>query len=516
VGKLLPVDFAALGPAEFLWLLLFFGGLSLLDAPGRARRRSAILVGVALVLLGIVRLLSESAGEGAWSRWLGPVVTFPLVGVGVVLLGHVRAALLARVPGRRLAAVWVGALVVLSLAARPFGLGPLADLPEWIFLACAGFALAALFEGPDGPLAPLLARRVGPVRGATLGAVAFAAFCAVARPFGVGLAGAVGLVFTLWVVREIVAQGREMQRYVSRRLVEAPFVLFILLLLSFVLMRLAPGGPFDKEKRVDPDILRQIEAKYLLDRPLDEQFRKFVVDLAWDGDLGPSFKHKDRTVNEIIAEHVGPSAVLGLAAIAIALLIGVTAGLVSGIRQNSIFDYASMTGAMLGLSLPTFVVGPMLVLLFAVKVDWFNVTGWEDFPKDLVLPALTLSLPFAARIARLTRAGMLEIVNQDYIRTARAKGLSEPAIVIRHTLKGTLLPVVSFLGPAIAQLLTGSLVVEIIFGVPGIGREFVESATNRDYGLAMGLVLLFGSLLILFNLVVDVAYAFLDPRIRHG
>ena len=207
---------------------------------------------------------------------------------------------------------------------------------------------------------------------------------------------------------------------------------------------------------------------------------------------------------------------LGLAALLLSLLIGISAGLISGLKQNSFFDYASMTGATIGLALPTFIVGPMLVLLFAMRLDWVNVTGWDVFPRDLILPAITLALPFAARVARLTRAGMLEVVNQDYIRTARAKGLSEPVIVMRHTLKGTLLPVVSYLGPAVSQMLVGSLVVETIFGVPGIGKEFVQSALNRDYGMALGLVLMFGTILIVMNLIVDIAYAFLDPRIRHA
>ena len=200
----------------------------------------------------------------------------------------------------------------------------------------------------------------------------------------------------------------------------------------------------------------------------------------------------------------------------LAIFIGTLAGIISGIKQNSIFDYASMSAAMIGLALPTFVVGPFLVLFFSMKLGWFRVSGFDDLPKDMILPAITLALPFAARIARLTRAGMLEIVNQDYIRTARAKGLDEKTIVLRHTLKGAMLPVISFLGPAIAQLLTGSLVVEKIFGIPGLGTEFVNGALNRDYWVSMGLVLLFGTLLIGFNLIVDVLYGYLDPRIRHA
>jgi oligopeptide transport system permease protein len=309
-----------------------------------------------------------------------------------------------------------------------------------------------------------------------------------------------------------------MRRYVARRLLGAPLILLLVAFLSFVIMRLAPGGPYDKEKAVAPEIQEILRKERGLDKPIPVQLGMWMGPLAWEGDLGTSTKQIGKTVNEIIAYHAKPSAQLGLAAISLALLIGITAGLISGIRRNSIFDYASMAAAMLGLALPTFIVGPMLVLAFSLHLDWFNVAGWDlaNSPKDIVLPAITLALPFAARIARLTRAGMLEIVNQDYIRTARAKGLSEPVIVIRHTLKGTLLPVVSFLGPAVAQLLTGSLVVEKIFGVPGLGSEFVNSALNRDYELAMGLVVLFGSLLIAFNLIVDIAYAFLDPRIRHA
>ncbi len=341
-------------------------------------------------------------------------------------------------------------------------------------------------------------------------------FCHFAVPLGVGAATGAILVFVLWTAREIVVQGRAMQRYVLRRLLGAPVVLLVLVTITFFLVRLAPGGPFDKEKRLDPEIQKLVEAKYDLHLPLHRQYGHYLWDLLWEGDLGPSFKQKGRSVNDVIGDHIGPTALLGLCALALTLLIGVSAGLLSGLKQNSFFDYASMTVAMVGLALPTFVVGPMLVLLFAMKLDWFAVSGWERFPRDLVLPAITLALPFAARVARLTRAGMLEVVNQDYIRTARAKGLPELTIVLRHTLKGTLLPVVAFLGPGIAVMLTGSLVVEMIFGVPGIGREFVESATNRDYPVALGLTILFGSLILVMNLLVDIAYAMLDPRIRHG
>ncbi len=385
-----------------------------------------------------------------------------------------------------------------------------------LLLSAIAIGLLAAFR-PQGRFGRFLARPLLPrVPLALPLSLLLVLLCHFATPLGVGAASALVILFVLWTTREVVAQGRAMQRYVLRRLIGAPVVLFVLVTITFFLVRLAPGGPFDKEKRLDPEIQELVEEKYGLHLPLHEQYGRYLRDLLWKGDLGPSFKHKGRTVNDIVGDHIGPTALLGLCALALTLLIGISAGLLSGLKQNSFYDYASMTVAMVGLALPTFVVGPMLVLLFAMKLDWFAVSGWERFPRDLVLPAITLALPFAARVARLTRAGMLEVVNQDYIRTARAKGLPELTIVLRHTLKGTLLPVVAFLGPGIAVMLTGSLVVEMIFGVPGIGREFVESATNRDYPVALGLTILFGTLILVMNLLVDVAYAMLDPRIRHG
>jgi oligopeptide transport system permease protein len=384
-------------------------------------------------------------------------------------------------------------------------------LAEAGFLLLLGLGIAMVVRPALG--ARLLKR---PLRVWHVFAPALLGFSILVHPFGFGWLGALSIVVLLGTTHAVLAQGPQMRRYVLRRLIGAPIVIALLLALSFVIMRTAPGGPFDKEKAVDPEIRARLNEKYGYNLPLYKQFGKYMGDLLWEGDLGPSTKQKGWSVNDIIKAHAGPSARLGLAATALALLIGLTSGLIAGMRRNSIFDYASMTGAMIGLAVPTFVVGPLLVLAFAMKLDWFHVSGWDVFPRDLVLPAITLSLPFAARVARLTRAGMLEVVHQDYVRTARAKGLSEPAIIVRHTLKGALLPVVTFLGPAIAQLLTGSLVVEMIFNVPGLGVEFVQSALNRDYSLAMGLVVFFGTLLILFNLVVDVAYGFLDPRIRHA
>jgi oligopeptide transport system permease protein len=303
--------------------------------------------------------------------------------------------------------------------------------------------------------------------------------------------------------------------YLLKRLAQVPVVLIVLITTTFFMMRLAPGGPFAGDKKMDPVIQKKLEEKYGLDKPMVVQYFNFFLGLP---DLGPSFKNKTKTVNEILAEKFPTSAYLGFLATMFALGLGLTAGIVAGVRQNSGFDYGSMAAAMLGLSLPVFVVGPVLALIFGLYLKWLpsaGYDGWSDW-KALILPTITLGLPFAARIARLTRAGMLEVINQDYIRTAWAKGLSEKVIVLRHALRGAMLPVVSFLGPGIAAMLTGSIVVEKVFAIPGLGMEFVESAFNRDYTLAMGTVILYGVLLIFFNLVVDVLYGFLDPRIRYS
>lgn len=323
-----------------------------------------------------------------------------------------------------------------------------------------------------------------------------------------------------------------MGRYLLRRAIQLPIVLWVLVTLSFVLMRLAPGGPFLMEKGVDPEIQAQMEEKYGLRDPWIKQYGRFLADLSpvhlhdkqgnlsigWGFDLGPSFKNKSRTVNEIIWAKLPVSMLLGLLATLLALLLGISAGVVAAIRQNSAFDYASMTVAMVGLAVPTFVIAPLMALVFGLWLRWLPVAGYQGPWKlqFLVMPSVALALPFAARIARLARAGMLEVWNQDYIRTAWAKGLAEQVIVVRHALRGGMLPVVSFLGPAIAQLLTGSLVVEQVFAIPGIGAEFVTSATNRDYTMVMGTVILFGVLLVGFNLLVDVIYGFLDPRVRYA
>ena len=493
---LIPFPLDQLGAPEILWLLLAFGGLSLLVPLTRPRWKVALAVAACLAIYVWADAATQSSQATGVQRLL-----LVAVGVAVVGIGHLRPVLTGRpwaVPA------WVGALVAVSVALRPFGLHPVEDAAAWGFLA---FLFGGLAYGLSGR----------PRRGALVAAFCalFLLLCGLARPFGLSWGGGVAILVAAGVLWAVASQGKELRTYVRRRIVGTPIVLLLLITISFFLIRAAPGGPFDTEKPRPPEVQARLEAEHHLDKPLVVQYGLYLGKLVWEGNLGISYKQMDRTVNEIVATHIGPSAVLGLTALLLALLIGMTAGLVSGIRRNSIFDYVSMAIAMVGLAVPTFVVGPMLVLVFAMHLGWFEVTGWGTL-KDLVLPAITLSLPFAARVARLTRAGMLEVVHQDYIRTARAKGLSERTIVIRHTLKGALIPVVSFLGPAVAQMLTGSLVVELIFQVPGLGTEFVQSALNRDYFLVLGLVLTFGTLLIVFTLLVDVLYAFLDPRIRHG
>jgi oligopeptide transport system permease protein len=278
-------------------------------------------------------------------------------------------------------------------------------------------------------------------------------------------------------------------------------------------MRAAPGDPFANERGRDPEIQKNLKAKYHLDKPLWVQYGIFLKNLL-QGDLGLSTKYKDRTVNEIVAGHLPPSVLLGVIALLLALVVGVATGTVAAVRQNTVFDYSTMAVAMVGISAPTFVVGPLLVLVFAYYLHWFPITGWGSW-HELILPAVTLALPFTARISRLMRTGMLEIIRQEFIKTARAKGLTETRIVLRHAIRGALLPVISYLGPATAEIMTGSLVVEKIFQVPGIGYEFVNSALNRDYSLVLGLVAVFGTLLVFMNLLVDIVYGLLDPRIRY-
>lgn len=305
-----------------------------------------------------------------------------------------------------------------------------------------------------------------------------------------------------------------MTRFILRRLVELVPTALVIVAASFALVRLAPGSPFSSEREIPPEVLRELDAKYGFDRPLPEQFARYLGNLL-RGDLGLSTKYPQRSVNEIIAD--GFPITLSLAAVALvwALLVGITAGVIGAVRQNTVWDHAAMTAAMVGISIPSFVLGPMLVLLVSLRCHLLPPAGWGDW-RHVILPGLTLGTIYAASIARLTRGGMLEVVRSDFVRTARAKGLSERLVIWRHMLRGGLLPVVSYLGPAIANMLTGSVVVEKIFNVPGIGPYFVDAAFNRDYFLVMGIVILYAGFLLVMNLLVDVVYGLLDPRIEYS
>jgi oligopeptide transport system permease protein len=301
--------------------------------------------------------------------------------------------------------------------------------------------------------------------------------------------------------------------FVVRRVLGLIPTLLVIVVVSFFIIRLAPGSPFASERGVPPEVLVDLQAKYGFDRPMHEQLLRYLGQLV-RGDLGLSTKYPQRSVNEIIADGFPATLQLGCVALAWALLLGIGAGVVGAVRQNTRWDYALMTFAMVGISVPTFVLGPLLVLVFSLTLYVLPPGGWGEL-RHLVLPGLTLGTAYAAYIARLTRGGMLEVVRADYVRTARAKGLGEAAIVRRHMLRAGLLPVVTFLGPAVANLLVGSVVVEKIFATPGIGPYFVDAAFNRDYFLVMGIVVLDSVFLLVMNLLVDIAYGFMDPRVRY-
>ena len=303
-----------------------------------------------------------------------------------------------------------------------------------------------------------------------------------------------------------------MFRFVVRRLLQTIPVLYVIITATFFMVRFVPGGPFTGEKAIPPEILRNIEAHYGLNQPLWKQYTSYLGQIV-RGDLGPSFKYPNRTVNEIISDKRPVSLELGGLALLVALIIGLTLGVLAAVRRNSWLDYLASSVGLLGICVPTFVLGPLLVLFFAIHLGWFSASGW-DTPADRVLPVLTLGFVYAAYVMRLTRGGMLEVLNQDFIRTARAKGASELRIIFRHALRGGLLPVIAFLGPGIAGILTGSFVIETIFQIPGLGREFVNSAFNRDYTLVLGTVILYATLIVLLNLVVDVVQVWLNPRLK--
>ncbi|MGB0184608.1 MAG: ABC transporter permease [Opitutales bacterium] len=300
---------------------------------------------------------------------------------------------------------------------------------------------------------------------------------------------------------------------IARRLLQAIPTLWIIATATFVLLRLAPGGPFDSEKPVSDEIKLQIEAHYGLDDPLHVQYLHFLGNLL-RGDLGPSYQYAGWEVQEIIAQAFPVSLELGLWALLIALAIGIPLGVLAALRHNQAAESVLMAIATLGICLPSFVIGPILILAFALTLDWFNPLGW-NFSSDRILPALTLGLMYAAYIARLARGGMLEVLQNDWIRSARAKGLSAWTVIRRHAMRSAMQPVISFLGPAAAGLISGSFVVETLFFIPGLGPFFVNAALNRDYTLVMGTVLFYAALIISFNLIVDLIQMWLQPRSRH-
>ncbi len=303
-----------------------------------------------------------------------------------------------------------------------------------------------------------------------------------------------------------------MFRFIAARLMQTVPVLFVVATLTFFMVRLVPGGPFDAERNVPPEIKRELEAYYGLDKPVFHQYLDYLGRLL-HGDLGPSYKYANRSVNEMIAATFPVSLQLGGMALGLALIFGVTAGIIASLRPNSALDYTASSISMMGICLPTFVLGPLFILVFALNLRWVNASGWFD-AADRILPAATLGIAYAASIARLTRGGMLEILNQDFIRTARAKGASSTRIILRHTLRGGLLPVVSYLGPAAAGILTGSFVIETIFQIPGLGRHFVTSAFNRDFTMVTGIVIFYAVLIVFFNLLVDIVQIWLNPKLK--
>jgi oligopeptide transport system permease protein len=305
-----------------------------------------------------------------------------------------------------------------------------------------------------------------------------------------------------------------MLRFTVRRLIGAVPTLLLIVTVSFFLMHVAPGGPFDKERIVPPEIEARLAHAYHLDEPLPLQFLRYLGDLA-RGDFGPSLKYKDFTVTELIWGGFPTSLKLGGLAILFAFVTGVSIGTLAALRQNSSTDYSAMGIAMTGIVIPNFVLAPLLTLVFGLWLSWLPVGGWGDEVKFMVLPIIALSLYQVGFIARLTRGSMIEVLRTNYVRTARAKGLPERITLLRHALKPALLPVISYLGPAVINTITGSVVVEQIFGIPGIGRYFVQAALNRDYTLVMGVTIFYGVLIIFANLAVDLLYGVLDPRIRY-
>jgi len=324
-----------------------------------------------------------------------------------------------------------------------------------------------------------------------------------------------------------------MGAYFLRRIVWSIPVLLALVLAVFLLMQAIPGGPFDfaGERNLPESVVRNLERKYGLDKPLAEQFVNYVASLVLHGDMGPSFRQRGRTVNDIVGDSLPISAQLGILAILLALMIGIPAGIIAALYHNRWPDYLASFLAIVGVSVPVLVLGPLLYWIFALKLQWLPVARWgaerpfilsfipmptSKFIKHAILPTFALGTGMSASIARLTRASLLQVIREDYIRTARAKGLSERMVIVRHALKNSLIPVVTVLGPMFAAVVTGTLVVEQIFAIPGMGKYFVQAINNRDYPLIMGVTLIYAVILVISNLLVDIAYGWLDPRIRYS
>ncbi len=305
-----------------------------------------------------------------------------------------------------------------------------------------------------------------------------------------------------------------MWRFILRRLLSAIPTLWLVVTAAFFLLHAAPGGPFDNARRLLPAIQRAVEARYHLDQPLWRQYLEYLDDLG-HGDLGPSYQYRDTSVDQIIAQGLPVDAGIGLAALLLALATGIPIGIAAALHRDSALDHALMSLAVFGISVPVFVVAPLLVLIFAVALHWLPAGDWvPTSPAHWIMPTVSLALPYVAYVARLMRASTLETLDSPFIRTARAKGLPARTIALRHALRPSLAPLISFLGPAIAGLITGSIIVEEVFGLPGIGRYFITGAFNRDYTLVVGVTIVYGVLIVGLNLLADLAYAWADPRVR--
>ncbi len=304
-----------------------------------------------------------------------------------------------------------------------------------------------------------------------------------------------------------------MLKFISLRTLQAIPVLLFVITITFFMVRAAPGGPFDEDRTAPPEVIKNLNEKYNLDAPLYAQYFDYLKQLA-KGDFGPSFKYPNRDVNEMIYSGFPVTLELATYAILLAMLIGIPVGVYASLRPNTIHDYLPMSISMLGICLPSFVLGPTLILIFSIWLEWLPVSGWGDSPGDKVIPVITLGSTYAAYIARITRGGMLEVLSMDYIRTAKAKGLPSVLIITRHALRAGITPVITFLGPAIAGLLGGSFVVETIFQIPGLGRFYIQAAFNRDYTMVLGTTIFFAVLILLFNLISDAILVWLNPKLR--